>query len=79
MVIMDDNKQDPKEFVDKLYKKLIRIHVLDPDWGYDGMTTHAVKEIMRVMVKEMNLVIIESGGVYDDKWFEKVKLYIEAK
>lgn len=27
MVIMDDNKQDPKEFVDKLYKKLIRIHV----------------------------------------------------
>jgi len=76
---MEDNKPDPKEFVDKLYNKLIQIHVLDPDWGYVGMTTHAVKEAMRIMVKEMHQTIVIFGGVYDDVWFTKVRQYIDAK
>jgi hypothetical protein len=79
MVVMEDNKPDPKEFVDKLYNKLIQIHVLDPDWGYVGMTTHAVREVMRIMVNEMTQTIVKFGGVHDEDYWKKVRLYIDAK
>jgi len=79
MVVMEDNKPNPKQYVDELYNKIIRVHILDPDCGYVVMTTHAAKEAMKVTVREIENAIILFGGVYDATFFNQVKAYIEAK
>ena len=79
MVVIEDNKPDPKEFVDKLYSKLLRIYILDPDYGYLYMTSHAVREALHIMVNEMTQTIVKFGGVHDEDYWKKVRLYIDAK
>ena len=79
MVIMEDNKPDPKQYVDELYNRIIRIHVLDPDFVYVAMTKHAAKDLMYVTVREMEKAVIMFGGEYDVTFFNQVRAYIDAK
>lgn len=79
MVVIENNKPDPKQYVRELYNKIICIRVLDPDYGYVEMTDHAVKEIMRIMIREIEKTTIMFGGNYDVTFFNQVKAYIEAK
>jgi hypothetical protein len=79
MVVIENNKPDPKQYVDELYNKIIRIHVLDPDYGYVTMTKHAAKDLMYITVREMEKTVIMFGGGYDVTYFNQVRAYIEAK
>jgi hypothetical protein len=79
MIVMENNKPDPKQYAKELYNKIIRIRVLDPDYGYVEMTDHAAKEIMGIMIREIEKTTIMFGGNYDVTFFNQVKAYIEAK
>ncbi len=79
MVVMEDNKPNPKQYVDELYNRIIRVHILDPDYGYVGMTDHSAKEIMKITIREMEKSVIMFGGGYDVTFFNQVRAYIDAK